>query len=182
MLSQELGKMKRVWIMMSVIAIAVGLLMIMCPLSYIGMLVSTLGYVLLVAATVVILEFCSSKKVLVNYIYLTGGLLVGLLGLFVLIQMLDMLPLLSLVFGLVLIVEGIYDFGTAYKYARRAGHAAWITLTILSVLTIAFGVILLINPWWDSTEVIKNVIGIMMLITSVFSIIRVVLLWPFRSV
>ncbi len=182
MLSQELGKMKRSWIMSSIIMIAVGILMIMMPVSHIGMLISALGYVLLVWATVIMLDFCSSKKVLVNYIYLTGGVLAALLGLFVLIQMLDMLPLLSLVFGLVLIVEGIYDFSSAYRYARRAGHAAWVVLAVLAALTAAFGVILLINPWWDSTAVIKNVIGCMMLLTSVFSIIRVVLVWPFRNV
>lgn len=182
MLSQELGKMKRTWIMSSIITIAIGLIMIMCPVSYMGMFVSALGYILLVAATVVMLEFTTSKKVLINYIYLTGGILAALLGLFILLQRLELLPMLSFLFGLILILDGVNDFNSAYTYARRAGSAAWVTLVVMSVLTVAFGVVLLINPWWHSTEVIKNVIGCMMLITSVFSIIRVVLVWPFRSI
>ena len=181
MLSQELGKLKRSWIMSSIIMIAIGIMMIMCPVSHIGMLIAALGYTLLVSAAVVMLEFLSSKKALINYIYLTGALLAGLLGFFILLQRLDILPMLSLVFGLILIVTGISDFRNAYFYARRAGVAAWVTLAVLSVLTIVFGVILLINPWWDSTAVIKNVIGCLMLLTSVFSIIRVILVWPFRQ-
>ena len=182
MLFQELGKMKRSWIMTSIIMIAIGVVMIMCPVRYMGMLVSALGYVLLVAATVIILNFLSSKKVLINYIALTGALFVGLLGLFVLVHRRDILQILSLVFGLVLVIEGLSDLYNAFMYARRAGRTAWWVLAVLSALTIIFGLILLINPWWDTPAALKQVIGGMMLFSSVVSIIRVVLTWPFKRV
>lgn len=182
MLSQELGKVKRMWIMSSIIMIAVGIVMIMCPVSYMSMFISTLGYILLVMASITMLEFASSKKVLINYIYLTVGILAAILGLFVLLQSLELLPMLGFLFGVILVVEGINDFGNAYTYARRAGHAAWVTLAVLSVLTIIFGVFLLVNPWWHSTEVIKNVIGCMLLLTSVFGIIRIFIVWPFKNI
>ena len=182
MLSQELGRVKRIWIMTSIIMIAIGIVMIMCPVSFMNMFMSTLGYILLVAATVIMLEFAFSKKVLINYIILTGGILAALLGLFVLLQRLDLLPTLGFFFGLILVIVGIDDFVTAYTYARRAGAAAWVTLAVLAALTIAFGVFLILNPWWHSTEVLKNVIGCMLLITSVFNIIRTILVWPFKSI
>ena len=182
MLFQELGKMKRSWIMTSIIMIAIGVVMIMCPVRYMGMLVSALGYVLLVAATVMILNFLSSKKVLINYIALTGTLFVGLLGLFVLVHRRDILQILSLVFGLVLVIEGLSDLYNAFMYARRAGRTAWWLLAVLSVLTVIFGLILLVNPWWDTPAALKQVIGGMMLFSSVASIIRIVLTWPFKRV
>ena len=182
MLFQELGKMKRSWIMTSIIMIAIGVVMIMCPVRYMGMLVSALGYVLLVAATVIILNFLSSKKVLINYIALTGALFVGLLGLFVLVHRRDILQILSLVFGLVLVIEGLSDLYNAFMYARRAGRTAWWVLAVLSGLTVIFGLTLLINPWWDTPAALKQVIGGMMLFSSVVSIIRVVLTWPFKRV
>ena len=182
MLFQELGKMKRSWIMTSIIMIAIGVVMIMCPVRYMGMLVSALGYVLLVAATVIILNFLSSKKVLINYIALTGALFVGLLGLFVLVHRRDILQILSLVFGLVLVIEGLSDLYNAFMYARRAGRTAWWVLAVLSVLTVIFGLILLVNPWWDTPAALKQVIGGMMLFSSVASIIRIVLTWPFKRV
>ena len=182
MLFQELGKMKRSWIMRSILLIGVGITMIMCPVRYLGMLISALGYVLLVWAVTIGLDFLSSKKVLINYFYLTAGMLIGLLGLFVLVQRRDILPILSLLFGLFMVGGGLYDLFNAFMYARRAGRAAWWILAVLSVLTIVCGVVLLINLWWDSTEHIKVVIGGMLLFSSVVSIIRVILTWPFRNV
>lgn len=182
MLFQELGKMKRSWIMTSIILIAIGIVMIMCPVDYMGMLITVLAYLLLVLATVMGLDFLSSKKVLINYVSLTGGLFVGLLGLFVLTKRSDVLPMLGLLFGLVLVVEGLNDLFNAFKYTRRAGSTAWGMLALLSVLTIVFGVILLINRWWDTPEALKKVIGGMLLFSSVVSIIRVILTWPFRNV
>ena len=182
MLFQELGKMKRTWIMRSIILIAIGIIMIMCPVRYMGLLISALGYVLLVWATTIGLDFLSGKKVLINYIYLTGGVVVGLLGLFVLVERRDILPMMSLLFGLILIAEGLYSLFNAFIYARRAGRTAWWVLAILSVLTIIFGVLLLINLWWNSTVSLKIAIGEMMLFSSVVNIIRVILTWPFRNV
>ena len=182
MLFQELGKMKRTWIMTSLIMITVGLVMILCPVDYMGLLISVLGYVLLIVATVIVLGFLSSKKYLINYITLTGGLAIGLLGLFVLVQRREVLPMLGLLFGVILVVAGISDLFNAFMYARRAGRTAWWILALLSLLTIAFGAILLVNPWWETTAELKQVIGGMMLFSSVVSIIRVILTWPFRNV
>ena len=72
MLFQELGKLKRSSIMTSIITMAVGVLMIMCPAQYVGALVSTLGYVMVIFSAVWVLNFISGKRVLMNYIYLTG--------------------------------------------------------------------------------------------------------------
>ena len=182
MLFQELGKMKRTWIMTSIIMIVIGIVMILCPVQYMGMLISALGYVLLTFATVMVLGFLSSKKVLVNYITLTGGLFVGLLGLFVLVKRGDILPMLCLMFGLFLVVNGLNDLFNAFMYARRAGRAAWWVLALLSVITVLLGLILLVNPWWNSPGVLKMVIGGMMLFSSMVSIIRVIWTWPFRNV
>ena len=182
MLFQELGKMKRTWIMTSLILIAAGIAMMLCPVRYMGMMISALGYVLLVWAVVMGLNYLSSKKTLMNYVTLTCALFVGLLGAFVLVHRKDVLPILGLLFGLFLVFEGLSDLFNAFVYARRAGQAAWWILAVLSVLTMAFGVILLTNPWWDTPSALKQVIGGMMLFSSAVSIVRTIMTWPFKSV
>ena len=181
MLFQELGKMKRTWIMSSIVLMVVGIGMLICPDRYMGLMVAALGYVLLVLATVFVLDFLASKKALINYVFVTIGLFVGLLGLFVEMRRSDVLPMLSLIFGLVLLIEGLYELFNACVYARRAGRTAWGVLALLSVLTVLFGVILLINPWWRTPAVLKAVIGVMMMFSSVVSIIRTVLTWPIKT-
>ncbi len=182
MLFQKLGKMKRTWIMTSIIMIAVAIVMLLCPSGYIGVLISVLGYVLLICAAVMTMDFLSSEKGLFNYISFAGALFLGILGLFVLIRYTEVLPVLSLLFGLLLILEGINDFVNAFLYVRRAGSAAWWLLAVLSALSAAGGVVLLINPWWHTPDVLKMIIGFMLLFSSVVKIIRVILTWPFKSV
>jgi uncharacterized membrane protein HdeD (DUF308 family) len=181
MLFQELGKMKRIWIMSSIVLMVIGIGMLICPDRYMGLMVSALGYVLLVVATVFVLDFLASKKALINYVLVTIGLFVGLLGLFVEMRRADVLPMLSLIFGLILLVDGVSELFNAFVYARRAGKRAWGALGVLSMLTILFAVILLINPWWDTPAVLKVVIGVMLLFSSVVSIIRIVLTWPIKT-
>jgi uncharacterized membrane protein HdeD (DUF308 family) len=182
MLFQELGKMKRSWIMISLILIAFGIVMILCPVRYMGMMISALGYVLLVWASVLCLNYLSSQRSLMDNVALAAALFIGILGLFVLVYRRDVLPTLGLLFGLFLIFEGLSDLFSAFVYARRAGQGAWWFLAILSIITIAFGVILLINPWWETPFVLKRVIGGMLLFASAASIIRTKITWPFKSV
>ena len=181
MLFQELGKMKRSWIMSSLMLIALGIVMILCPVRYMGLMISALGYVLLVLAAVLFLEYLSGRETLMDHITLVIALAVGVLGLFVLVYRRDVLPTLGLIAGLFLVIKGLIDMFDAFVYARRAGHAAWGFLAILSIFTILLGLSLLWNPWWNTPSVMKRVIGYMLLFTSAVSIIRTIITWPFKS-
>lgn len=181
MLFQELGKMKRITIMSSIVMIAIGLIMIMIPVRFMSPLIYVMGYALLIGSVAEILAYFESKKALINYIYLTGAIAAGLLGMYVLIIRSDVLVLMRLVFGLWLVADGFYNLYSAVTYARRAGNKVWRTLTVLSLIDITQGVILLICPWWYTPAQLKPVIGIMLLISSVISIIRVVTTWPIRN-
>ena len=181
MLFQELGKMKRKWIMTSIIMMAVGIVMILCPERYSGMLITGAGYVLLVTATVMALGFLSCKKVLMDYVSLTGALVIGIVGLFVLVYRDNVLQTLSLLFGLLLILEGINDAFNTFMYARRAGRKGWWVLMVLAGILFVCGVILLTNPWWNRPAALMDVIGGMMMFSAVASILRVIWIWPFKE-
>ena len=181
MLFQELGKLKRSSIITSIILMAVGILMIMCPAQYVGALVSTLGYGILVFATVMILDFIFGKRVLMNYIYLTGALILALLGTAVLFFQKDVVRVIGLVFGLLLIGDGVVGIIIALMYARRAGRQGWWTLIVLCGLMILFGLIVLINPWWGEPTMLFDVIGGMLLFSSLVSIVRLIWIWPIKS-
>ena len=181
MLFQELGKLKRSMIMTSVIMMAVGILMLICPERYVGLLVAAAGYLLLILAVVMGLEFFSSRKVLINYIYLTGGLLIGILGVAVLFYRSNVLRVLGLIFGIVLVLQGLNELFNTWKYARRAQRRGWWFLILLSLLMVLSGIIILTNPWWNTPSSLMKVIGGMMLFSSAVSIVHVILIWPFKN-
>ncbi len=180
MLFQELGKLKRSSIMTSIIMMAVGILMIMCPEQYVSALVATLGYGMVIFAAVEALQFISGKKALMNYIYLTGALIVALLGIAVLV-MENIVGVMGLIFGLVAIVDGGITVFHAHTYVRRAEGQGWQLLMVLGVLLVLFGLIVLINPWWNEPIKLFDVIGGMLMFASVVSIARLVFIWPIKA-
>ena len=182
MLFQELGKLKRGMIMSSVIMMAVGILMLICPERYVGMLVAAAGYGLLVLATVMALEFLSGKKVLISYVYLTGAMLIAILGMVVLAYRDNVLRVLGLLFGIFLVVEGLSELFNTWKYSRRAQRSGWGFLILLSLLLILAGIIVLTNPWWNTPASLMKVIGGMLLFSSAVGIIHVILIWPFNNI
>jgi len=180
MLFQELGKLKRSSIMTSIIMMAVGVLMIMCPAQYVSALVSTLGYAMVIFAAVWVLQFISGKRVLMNYIYLTGALIVALLGIAVLVLD-NIVGVIGLIFGLVAIADGASTIIHATTFVRRAESRGWKTLIVLGGLLVLFGLIVLINPWWNEPIKLFDVIGGMLLFASVVSIVRLIFIWPIKA-
>lgn len=180
MLFQELSKLKRSSIMMSIILMAVGIVMIICPAPYIDSVVSVLGYGILILAAIMILDFIAGRKGLMNYIYLTGGLILMLLGFAVLVFD-DIVLYLGIVFGLALISDGVISMINAWLYVRPTGRKNWWILAVLAGLLILFGLIILVNPWWNDPSLLFNVIGGMLLFSSVVGIVRLIFLWPIKG-
>ncbi len=181
MLFQELGKLKRSSIMTSIILVAIGVLMIMCPAQYVNALVSTLGYGALIFAVVMILDFISGRKALMSYVYFTVALILALLGVAIVMFETDVVRVIGLIFGLVLLGDGIVGIVNAWMYARRAGRKSWWVLIVLNALMILCGLVVLINPWWNEPTMLFDVIGCMLLFSSIVSIARLFYLWPIRD-
>lgn len=180
MLFEELSKIKRSTIMTSIILVAVGIVMIICPVRYVDSLVSVLGYGMLIVATVLVLNFISGRKSLINYVWFAGALILALLGIAVLVFS-DIVRIIGIVFGLVLVGDGIITMVNTWMYTRRARRNGWWVLVLLSAMMIAAGVIILINPWWDEPVKLFDVIGWMLLFSSVVSIVRLIIIWPIRD-
>ena len=181
MLFQELGKLKRSSIMTSIILVAVGILMIICPPQYMGALVSTLGYGMLVLAAIMALDFISGRKTLMSYVHLTGAVVMALVGIAIIFFEADTVRVIGLVFGLVLVGDGVVGIVNAWMYARRAGRQGWWVLIVLNGLMILCGLVVLINPWWNRPTMLFDVIGGMLLFSSIVSIVRLFYLWPIRG-
>ena len=166
--------------MTTIMMAAVAILMILCPEQYIDALVSVLGYGMVILAIVWILQFISGKKSLIRYIYLTGALIVALLGVTVL-AFENIVLAIGIVFGLVLVGDGVITIVNAWTYVRRARSKGWLALILLSVLLVAFGLIVLVNPWWSEPTKLFDVIGYALLFSSVISIVRLIMIWPIKS-
>ena len=181
MLFQELGKLKRSSIMNSIMMMAAGIIMIICPEPYISMVVSSLGYVMIIVAIVKALDFIVSKRVLMDFINFTIALVIGILGIAVLTFSDDVVRVLALIFGIYLIVTGVLGGISAFTYARRSERKGWQALVAMDGILTLCGLIVLFNPWWGSPAALLRVVGYMLLFSSIVGIIRLVYTWPIRS-
>ena len=181
MLFQTLDKLKRQSILAAVLMMAFGVFMLICPEKYVNALIVTVGFAMIIFSIVRILEFIASKKALIHYMIFTGSLVIAIFGIFILIYNEDLIRAIGWLFGFVLVQDGIFTFLNALIFARRSNRRGWWVLIILSVILAALGVLVFINPWWDSPSLLMKVVGGALLFSSIVSALRLIWIWPFRS-
>ena len=181
MLFQTLDKLKRQSILAAILMMALGVVMLICPESYVNTLVVPVGYGMIVFALVEMLEFVASRKALIHYILFTGALIIAILGVFILIYNQDLLKALGWLFGFVLVQDGLFTLLNALLFARRSNRKGWWMLVILAVVLLVLGVLIFLNPWWDSPSLLMKVIGGALLFSALVSVLRLIWVWPFKN-
>ena len=181
MLFESLDKLKRNSIMSAILLIALGAIMMICPIEYIGSLTLVFGYSLVVIAIVLLLNFFSGKKSLVEYLKFTGALILLIVGVCVLVFRNDIMRVLAWLFGFLLVVDGGRTMIHSLAYARRSKRKGWWVLMILSILLMGVGVILFLNPWWNTTDLLMKVIGCAIFFSSIVSALRLIWTWPLNK-
>lgn len=167
--------------MTSILLMAVGLILVIWPPVYTITLLKIVSGFMIIAAVVMILEYMQSKKSLMDYVRLTGALILGIAGMLFMIFDMDALVVISWIFGILLIFNGLYGGFYSIVFCRRSGKKGWWILIPLSLILVFFGVMIIINPWWYREGVLLNVIGLMTIIASVISAFRLIWVWPLKG-
>lgn len=181
MLFESLDKLKRNSIMSSILLIALGAVIMICPETYIPSLTLVFGYTLIVVGIVMMLNFFSGKKSLMEYLKFCGALILVIIGICVLVFRGELLAVLGWLFGFLLILDGVRTVVHACTYARRSKRKAWWMLIILSVPLVVAGVVLFFNPWWESEVTLMKVIGCAIFFSAFVSALRLIWTWPLKN-
>ena len=181
MLFESLDKLKRNSILSAILLIALGAVILICPKDYIGSMTLMFGYALVVIAIVMMLNFFSGKKSLMEYLKFSGSLILGIIGICVVVFRGDVMRVLAWLFGFLLILDGGRTMIHSFTYSRRSQRKGWWVLTILSLLLIAAGIIIFANPWWNTPDMLMKVIGCAVMFSSIVSAIRLIWTWPLRN-
>ena len=181
MLFEGLSKLKRQSVMASIGLLAAGIILIICPDRYIGTLINVLGAFMLLAACIMILDFVSSSKSLMDFVQMTGALALGIAGGVVLILDTNTIYVLAWLFGIALIVYGIYSLFHALVFARRSGRKGWWVMVLLSALLIFSGVIIIIHPYWNTPGALLRIIGWVVVYSAIVSALRLIWIWPIKN-
>lgn len=181
MIFDKLIQLKQQTSMVSIIMMAIGFTLMIWPEQYTEWLVTTIGYVLLVVATLMVLEFIASKKTMKHYVNLIIALVMAIFGLCVLLFPENILVLLGWCAGLIWILAGCISMFNTLTYIRRTGRKGWWVMILLSGCLICFGFLTILNPWWNSPHLLLQMIGAMLLGTSVIGLLRLIWIWPAKN-
>ena len=181
MLFQTLDKLKRQSLLATILLMAFGIVLLICPESYLNALIVTVGYVMIIFAIVRILEFITGRKALIHYILFTGALAVAVFGIFILIYSEDLLRALGWLFGFVLVQDGLFTLLNALVFARRSSRRGWWILVVLAAVLFALGVLIILNPWWDTPGLLMKAVGGTLLFSALVSALRLIWVWPFKN-
>lgn len=181
MILQEIQKIKQTTIIYAIVLAAIGILMILCPDEYVGILIMILGNGILITACVMGMDFFAGKRELKDYIMLIAAMFLGIMGLCTVFFQGAILKVVAVLFGVLLIADGLHTLVHALVYARRAGRKGWWILIILSLALMLFGGIIFTNPWWDTPHKLFEVIGGTMLLGSLTGLVRLFLIWPLKD-
>ena len=181
MIFESLNSLRRNAVMTSIVLLAFGIVLLIVPETYLPNLVMAAGSAIVIMALEMIFEFLSSNKALIHYIYLTGALALGIVGMSVRIFQSDVLFVLGYLFGLSLTLESIRGIIHSWVYARRSGREHWWLLIPLYVIQIICGIFIMINPWWKHPGEFKQIIGAVIVFASVVSAIKIFWVWPLRK-
>lgn len=181
MLFDSLDKLKRNSIMSAILLVVLGVIIMVCPVAHIPLLIQLLGYTLAVVAIVMILNFFSGNKSLMEYIKFFCALLLGIAGLIILVFQGDIMPVLAWISGLLLVLDGARTMFHAFTYARRSQRKGWWVLAVLSALLIMTGAIVFSYPWWGNDDMLMKVLGCAVFFAAMISAIRLFWTWPIRN-
>ena len=178
MLFESLDKIRRGTLLSAILLIALGLVILICPVDYIDSLILAFGYGLVIVCIVMLLEFFTSKNMLVEYLNLIVALILGIIGLCVLLFRDDVMKTLAWLSSILLLLHGIFTLRYSLTYAKRSGKKSWWVFAILACILMACAVILFFNPWWNTPDMLAKVIGIAVFFSAFVSIIRLIWAWP----
>ena len=182
MLFESLDKLRRNSIFSSIILIALGAVILICPEAYVSALTLILGYALVILSLVMMLDFIPSRKSLMDYLKFSGALVLLIVGLSVLVFRTDVVRALAWLFGFFLILDGGRTLFHSFTYARRSQRKGWWILTVLSILLMVAGVVLVANPRWRTPASLTKVIGCAVLFSALVSALRLIWTWPLRNI
>ena len=149
--------------------LVLGVLLLVMPQTSLLWICYAFGAVVLVTGIVCLIQYARVRgSGFAAPFLLVGGVITAALGLFTLAQPQAVASFLPVVFGLFILVEGCSRIGAALDLARRKADKWWVLL-LLSLLSIALGLLLLFDPFEAAVSAVM-LCGVLLIVEGALSL------------
>lgn len=163
--NEEIKKATNWVIFLSIALIVLGILAIISPLVASAFFTATMGWIALISGILMVIQSFRSHPVRGFWLNLIVGLLYAISGLYILSNLAAALLALTLAFGILFIVEGIYTI--IMGFTQKVGRSMSWLVVLNGVVTLVLGIMVL-NRWPVSALwLIGLYVGISLLLTGI---------------
>ena len=149
--------------------LVLGVLLLVMPQTSLLWICYAFGAVVLITGVVCLIQYARVRgSGFAAPFLLVGGVITAALGLFTLAQPQTVASFLPVVFGLFILVEGCSRIGAALDLARRKADKWWVLL-LLSLLSIALGLLLLFDPFEAAVSAVM-LCGVLLIVEGALSL------------
>ena len=149
--------------LLSIAYIIIGMMLLIMPQTRLLWICYAFGAVVLVTGIVCLIQYARIRGTgFTAPFMLVGGVITAGLGIFTLAKPQVVASFLPIVFGIFILVDGLSRVGTAIDLAKRKGQKWWMLL-LLSVVSVALGVLLVLHPF-DAAVSVVMVCGILLIV------------------
>ena len=156
-------------LVLSIAFIALGLFLLIMPETSLLWICYAFGAVVLITGIGCLIQYTRLRgSGFAAPFLLVGGVTTTALGLFTLAQPQVVASFLPVVFGIFILIDGCSRIGAALDLAKRHGDKWWLML-LFSLLSIALGVVLLVNPFGAAVSVVM-LCGVLLIVEGVVNL------------
>ena len=163
-------KLKWNLILMSVLYLGLGAFLLLVPGTALNVVCYALGAVVLACAVVQLVRyFAVERGVFQSQLTLVSGLVCLGLGAFLIIRSDIVVRILPIVFGLFVIFDSLGRIQNALEL-RRCQYSSWKGFLLLALLSIALGVVMIVDPF-GAMETLVMAIGIILIVEGALNLL-----------
>ena len=168
-LEKKIKKTFNISLATSIIFVIVGLFLFIKPNTTISIISYTVGGVLLFVGLINVYKYFTSESKYNMFSFdLAYGVLLVIAGLFLIIDTSIFAKIINIIVGIWIIVNSITKFQYGFVL-KKAQNSDWLYTILVSLLTFAWGIILLLNPLEGALK-ITQIIGIFIIVYAMLDI------------
>lgn len=154
------------WVIaLSICLIILGVLAILLPGIASAFFTSIIGWLVLASGVVMIIQAFQSRPVRGFWLNLIVGIFYAIAGIYILFNLGTALLALTLTFGILFIVEGVYTLIMAFT--NRAGHKMSWLVALNGIVTLILGIMVLNRFPYSALWLIGLYVGISLLMSGI---------------
>jgi len=165
MLKDYLKKIKWESLFTALFAVVIGILFLVFPSSSSYVLCYTAGGIFVVLGTIYIIRYITGNYIFGSYVLLISILLL-IVGIFCFIRPNTIKAIITVIFGIFLIVDGIIKMQEGIEYSRVPVKGWW-TVILFAMASIALGIVVMFGTF-DNVMIFA---GISLIIDGIFDFI-----------